>query len=166
MQLAEGRLAFSPSDLNDFLECEHLSALELAAARGALVRPSRDAPQAELIRRKGEEHERAYLAGLVAEGKRVVEIELGDDWHDAGARTEKEMRDGADVIYKFQGQDAPVVFFSVATSSGDDLVRSIGFLFSRNRLNVAISRAQALAVPVCCRSCWRSAAARSRTCGL
>jgi superfamily I DNA and/or RNA helicase len=52
-------------------------------------------------------------------------------------------------VDKFQGQEAPVVFFSMATSSGDDLVRSIGFLFSRNRLNVAISRAQALAVLVC-----------------
>ena len=51
-------------------------------------------------------------------------------------------------VDKFQGQEAPVVFFSMATSSGDDLVRSIGFLFSRNRLNVAISRAQALAVLV------------------
>ena len=36
----------------------------------------------------------------------------------------------------------------MAPSSGDDLVRSIGFLFSRNRLNVAISRAQAVAVLV------------------
>jgi superfamily I DNA and/or RNA helicase len=51
-------------------------------------------------------------------------------------------------VDKFQGQEAPVVIFSMATSSGDDLVRSIGFLFSRNRLNVAISRAQGLAVLV------------------
>ena len=52
-------------------------------------------------------------------------------------------------VDKFQGQEAPVVFFSMATSSGDDLVRAIGFLFSRNRLNVAVSRAKALAVLVC-----------------
>ncbi len=51
-------------------------------------------------------------------------------------------------VDKFQGQEAPAVIFSMATSSGDDLVRSIGFLFSRNRLNVAISRAQAVAVLV------------------
>ncbi len=51
-------------------------------------------------------------------------------------------------VDKFQGQEAPVVFFSMATSSGDDLVRAIGFLFSRNRLNVAVSRAKALAVLV------------------
>ena len=41
-----------------------------------------------------------------------------------------------------------MVFFSMATSSGDDLPRDLAFLFSRNRLNVAISRARALAVLV------------------
>ena len=34
----------------------------------------------------------------------------------------------------------------MATSSGDDLPRNIDFLYSRNRLNVAISRARCLAV--------------------
>jgi len=52
-------------------------------------------------------------------------------------------------VDKFQGQEAPVVFFSMATSSGEDVPRSLAFLFSRNRLNVAISRAQCLAVLVC-----------------
>ena len=49
---------------------------------------------------------------------------------------------------KFQGQEAPVVFFSMATSSGAEIPRNVEFLFSRNRLNVAISRAQCLAVLV------------------
>jgi predicted RecB family nuclease len=52
-------------------------------------------------------------------------------------------------VDKFQGQQAPVVFFSMATSSGEDVPRSLAFLFSRNRLNVAISRAQCLAFLVC-----------------
>ena len=52
-------------------------------------------------------------------------------------------------VDKFQGQEAPIVFFSMATSSGEDVPRSLSFLFSRNRLNVAISRAQCLAVLVC-----------------
>ena len=51
-------------------------------------------------------------------------------------------------VDKFQGQEAPVVFFSMATSSRDDLPRNLEFLFSRNRLNVAVSRAKALAVLV------------------
>lgn len=56
--------------------------------------------------------------------------------------------DGARVgmVDKFQGQEAPVVLISMATSSGDDLPRNIEFLYSRNRLNVAISRAKCLAV--------------------
>jgi len=52
-------------------------------------------------------------------------------------------------VDKFQGQEAPVVFYAMASSSGDDAPRGLDFLFSRNRLNVAISRAQALAVLVC-----------------
>jgi predicted RecB family nuclease len=49
-------------------------------------------------------------------------------------------------VDKFQGQEAAVVLISMATSSGDDLPRQIEFLYSRNRLNVAISRARCLAV--------------------
>lgn len=52
-------------------------------------------------------------------------------------------------VDKFQGQEAPVVFFSMTTSSGEDIPRGMDFLFSRNRLNVAVSRAQALAIVVC-----------------
>jgi len=48
-------------------------------------------------------------------------------------------------VDKFQGQEADVVFYSLASSSSDDVPRSLGFLLSRNRLNVAISRARCLA---------------------
>jgi DNA polymerase III delta prime subunit len=51
-------------------------------------------------------------------------------------------------VDKFQGQQAAVVLISMATSSADDLTRQIEFLYSRNRLNVAISRARCLAVIV------------------
>lgn len=58
--------------------------------------------------------------------------------------------DGARVgtIDKFQGQQAEVVIASMTTSSGDDLTRNIEFLFSKNRLNVAVSRAKCLAIVV------------------
>jgi uncharacterized protein len=52
-------------------------------------------------------------------------------------------------VDKFQGQQAPIVFFSMTSSSGEDVPRGMDFLFSRNRLNVAVSRAQAMAVVVC-----------------
>jgi uncharacterized protein len=48
-------------------------------------------------------------------------------------------------VDKFQGQQAPVVFYSMASSSAEDVPRGLDFLFSRNRLNVAISRAKCLA---------------------
>jgi len=51
-------------------------------------------------------------------------------------------------VDKFQGQEAPVVFFSMASSSGEDVPRNMEFLFSRNRLNVAVSRARCLAILV------------------
>jgi superfamily I DNA and/or RNA helicase len=59
-----------------------------------------------------------------------------------------ELRTGARIgtVDKFQGQEAPVCLISMATSSADELPRNIEFLFSVNRLNVAISRAQTLAV--------------------
>jgi uncharacterized protein len=60
----------------------------------------------------------------------------------------KILPDGARVgtVDKFQGQEAPVVIVSMATSSGDYLPRFIEFLYSKNRLNVAISRAKSLAL--------------------
>jgi uncharacterized protein len=51
-------------------------------------------------------------------------------------------------IDKFQGQEAEAVLISMATSSGDYLPRNIEFLYDKNRLNVAISRAKCLAVVV------------------
>ena len=51
-------------------------------------------------------------------------------------------------VDKFQGQEAAIVLVSMAISSGDDLPRQIEFLYSRNRLNVAISRARCLTVIV------------------
>ena len=49
-------------------------------------------------------------------------------------------------VDKFQGQEAAAVLVSMATSSGEDLPRNIEFLYSRNRLNVAVSRSRCLAV--------------------
>ena len=48
-------------------------------------------------------------------------------------------------VDKFQGQEADVVIYSMASSSGDDVPHGLEFLLSRNRLNVAISRARCLA---------------------
>jgi uncharacterized protein len=52
-------------------------------------------------------------------------------------------------VDRFQGREAPVVLYSMATSRGEDAPRGLEFLYNLNRLNVAISRAQALAIVVC-----------------
>ncbi len=51
-------------------------------------------------------------------------------------------------VDKFQGQEAPVVILSMCASQGDTSPRGIDFLFHKNRLNVALSRAQSLAIVV------------------
>jgi len=51
-------------------------------------------------------------------------------------------------VDKFQGQEAPVVFYSMATSTPEDAPRGMEFLYSLNRLIVAISRARCVAVIV------------------
>jgi superfamily I DNA and/or RNA helicase len=58
--------------------------------------------------------------------------------------------DGARVgtVDKFQGQEAEAVIVSMTTSGADDMPRDASFLLSRNRFNVAISRARCLAVIV------------------
>ncbi|WP_228485124.1 TM0106 family RecB-like putative nuclease [Cellulosimicrobium sp. JZ28] len=51
-------------------------------------------------------------------------------------------------VDRFQGKEAPVVILTLAASSGHEASRGLGFLLSRNRLNVAVSRAQWSAVVV------------------
>jgi uncharacterized protein len=72
----------------------------------------------------------------VAEISRALKRRLGD-------------RGRVGTVDKFQGQEGALVLYSTATSSPDDAPRDVEFLYSRNRLNVALSRARALAVVVC-----------------
>jgi uncharacterized protein len=51
-------------------------------------------------------------------------------------------------VDKFQGQEAPVSIYSMTSSSPEDAPRGMSFLYSRNRLNVATSRARCIAVVV------------------
>jgi uncharacterized protein len=51
-------------------------------------------------------------------------------------------------VDKFQGQEAPVVIYSMATSRPEDAPRGMEFLYSLNRLNVATSRARCAAILV------------------
>jgi predicted RecB family nuclease len=101
MQNVAGQLVFSPSDLNHFLECEHLVQLQITRDPG-MAPPARDA-HADLLAAKGLEHETALLQRLREEGRHVVDIAgpPGErDWERDAERTLEAMRSGAEVIYQ------------------------------------------------------------------
>ncbi|MDP9067404.1 MAG: TM0106 family RecB-like putative nuclease [Actinomycetota bacterium] len=52
-------------------------------------------------------------------------------------------------VDKFQGQEGVVAIYSITTSSPEDIPRNFEFLYSRNRLNVAVSRGKSYAIVVC-----------------
>src|SRR5262245_26575185 len=102
MQKTNGQILLSPSDLNDYVECEHRISLALEVARGDREKPHVADQGAELLRQKGDQHEREYLARLRADGRSVVEIPPADFWNfeAAAAHTAEAMRAGAEVIWQ------------------------------------------------------------------
>jgi uncharacterized protein len=100
---------------------------------------------------------RELLAGTVSDDVETRPVKPADIMvvapYNLAVRTIlKHVPDGVQVgtVDKFQGREAPIVFFAMTCSSGHDVPRGLEFLFSRNRLNVAISRARCLAVLVHC----------------
>ena len=122
MELVDGQLIFSATDLINHLECPHLTHLNIEVALGREnLEPSRS-DTTNLVARKGDEHERAYLAQLAAEGREVVEIENepGLEGTRRGARqTVAAMKAGAEVIY--QG----VLFDGVRWRGHSDFLRRV-----------------------------------------
>jgi len=51
-------------------------------------------------------------------------------------------------VDKFQGQEAPVIIYSLASSTPEDAPRGMDFLYSPNRFNVAVSRAKVIFIMV------------------
>ena len=68
VQATHGRLVLSPTDLHDYVECAHLTTLSREVALGTRRRPHVPEDHADLLRRKGEEHEGKYLAALRTAG--------------------------------------------------------------------------------------------------
>jgi len=101
--LADQRLLYAATDLNDFLACEHRVALN-RRARAAGAAPPADDPTLEIIARKGEQHEHAVLRRLENAGVEVARIAEGDGSGDAlrlaAEGTRAAMRAGAPVIYQ------------------------------------------------------------------
>ncbi len=105
MQVLDGELVLSASDLTGFSASAHLTQLELRAARGEIERAKRDDPMLDVLSRRGTEHELAYLEMLRAQvDTTVVEIEYPDSTRatldDAQEQTLEAMRKGVDVIYQ------------------------------------------------------------------
>ena len=68
LRLADGTLVLAATDLTNHLACGHLTQQRLAIARGQRAKPRpADDPHADLIRDRGEAHEREQLDRLSAE---------------------------------------------------------------------------------------------------
>jgi len=80
MQLLDDHLLLSASDLINFLECEHLTALDSEKAYRRLDAKPKRPDSAELVSRKGDEHEQRHLELLRSRhGDGLVEIDDGVD---------------------------------------------------------------------------------------
>jgi predicted RecB family nuclease len=102
VQSRDGQVLLSPSDVTAYLGCVHAAGLSVAVALGELESPITVNEQAELVFRKGREHEAAYLARPRTEGRDVVEISLEPDfdWERAARETEEAIRLDVDVVYQ------------------------------------------------------------------
>ena len=100
MQLYDGRILYSATDLNNFLACGYLTTLELDRLREGLPRPARENDETALLSRLGDEHEARYLARLRAQGRDVAEIDRSAPLETAVRETIEAMEQGREIIYQ------------------------------------------------------------------
>lgn len=108
MKAVETDLLFSATDLSHFLACPHLTLLDRAVQLDGMGRPRKfDDPGLEVLKKRGQEHERAYLERLEEAGKSVAELPRPspglpdrDRWERHAAETLAAMREGVDVVYQ------------------------------------------------------------------
>ncbi len=98
MRQDAGQLTLSATDLSNFLNCRHRTALELGEARGKHRRPFWHDPLLEALFRRGLEHERRYVESLQSDGRKVVELGALKDRDEAVAATRAAMQEGSDAI--------------------------------------------------------------------
>jgi predicted RecB family nuclease len=103
--LPDGTIVVSATDLVGYLECDHLATLELGRARGLWAPPPhRTDPTLDLLRQKGDEHERRFLERQRAAGRTITEIARPDrsleGLADAADRTIAAMGRGDEVIFQ------------------------------------------------------------------
>jgi predicted RecB family nuclease len=98
MRNISDQLVLSATDLSNFLNCRHRTALELGEARGKRSRPQFHDPILEALFARGLEHERQYVDALECDGRRIVNLAEITDRAQAIASTTDAMRKGADAI--------------------------------------------------------------------
>ena len=98
MRFADGELRLSPSDLSNHLACAHLTTLNVAVARGEMKPPKTDDQFLEVLRARGDEHERAYVAALRGQGLEIVDLSEHKFTDAAVSQTRDAMTRGAEVI--------------------------------------------------------------------
>jgi predicted RecB family nuclease len=98
MRDSGGHLVLSATDLSNFLSCRHLTALDMAVARGKRNRPYFHDPLLEILFKRGLDHEKSYIQSLESAGRRVLDIADVKEPDAAVARTLDAMRTGADVL--------------------------------------------------------------------
>jgi uncharacterized protein len=100
MQILDGSLLLSASDLVNFLGCRHATHLDLRDLTDPVDISERDAATV-LIFEKGLEHEWRYLASLKEQGLMVAEIPgEGFELPDRIVLTREAIRAGVEVIYQ------------------------------------------------------------------
>lgn len=100
MQKINGKNLYSATDLVNFLECEHLTTLDLANLETPLPK-AEDDEQSKLIKKKGLEHEGKYLHDLLEAGVAVFDAEAaGLNVEEAVEATRQAMAEGRSIIYQ------------------------------------------------------------------
>ncbi len=98
MKANSGAIRLSASDLSNHLVCRHLTALDLSTAIGARRAPTWRSPDAWVLQQRGQEHERAYLSHLEAQGIPILDLcEIESDTR-AAEETLSALRRGAEAI--------------------------------------------------------------------
>ncbi|HEU4994617.1 MAG TPA: TM0106 family RecB-like putative nuclease, partial [Gemmatimonadaceae bacterium] len=108
MKLENGLRLYSATDLVAFLGCEHATALDVDALLGRLAAPRAESDAyLEVLKGKGDEHEKHHLQTLKDEGRSVIEIDRAGSLEARTEATRRAMREGADVIYQGALVSAP-----------------------------------------------------------
>ncbi len=89
----DGTFTLTATDLANHLGCRHLTQLSRKVALGELKKPYRNDPALEVLIKRGQDHENAYVEHLRQSGKKVEDVR-----GKGTAATVSAMRNGADVI--------------------------------------------------------------------